>query len=88
MIERVRNLVSKHEEGGNDDQNVLKDADSVSYFEVNAGRFIKKHLQKVGKEKIRKKFDWMFSRITSEKARAIARLWYEAALKKLELIDK
>ncbi|MCL5435542.1 MAG: DUF4202 domain-containing protein [Patescibacteria group bacterium] len=84
LVERVKVLVSKHEEGGSDDQNVLKDADSISYFEVNAGKFVKLHLQKVGREKIRKKFDWMFSRITSEKARGIAGPWYEAAVKSLE----
>lgn len=83
FIDRVASLISRHEVGGSDDQNILKDADSISYFEVNAGRFIKKHLKNVGKEKIRKKFDWMFNRITSENAHEIARPFYEAAIRKL-----
>ena len=77
-------LVSKHEEGGNDDQNLLKDADSVSFFETNISLFLTKHVQDVGKEKVREKFDWMYKRITSEKAKQIARPWYEEAIKNLD----
>jgi|SRR3989338_7415549 len=84
IIERVKMLVSKHEEGGNDDQNLLKDADSVSFFETNISLFLTKHVQDVGKEKVREKFDWMYKRITSEKAKQIARPWYEEAIKNLD----
>lgn len=84
IVERVKMLVSRHEEGGNDDQNLLKDADSVSFFETNISLFLTKHVQDVGKEKVRGKFDWMFNRITSEKAKQIARPWYEEAIKKLD----
>jgi len=84
LIDRVKMLVSKHEEGGNDDQNLLKDADSISFFENNVSTFLTKHVFEVGKEKVKEKFDWMFNRITSEKAKQIARSWYEEAIKKLE----
>jgi len=77
-------LISKHEEGGNDDQNLLKDADSISFFENNVPLFLTKHVSEVGKEKVKEKFDWMFNRITSEKAKQIARQWYEEAIKKLD----
>ena len=83
IIERVKMLVSRHEEGGNDDQNLLKDADSVSFFETNISLFLTKHVQDVGKEKVREKFDWMYNRITSEKAKQIARPWYKEAIKNL-----
>lgn len=83
FVEKVKMLVSKHEEGGNDDQNLLKDSDSVSFFETNVSAFLTKHVQEVGKEKVREKFDWMYNRITSEKAKEIARPWYEEAIKKL-----
>ncbi len=82
FIQRVRNLISKHEVGGDGDQDILKDADSVSFFENNIEYFLS-GVAKVGKEKIRAKFQWMFDRITSEKARDIARPWYEEAMKKL-----
>lgn len=84
LIDRVKMLISKHEEGGNDDQNLLKDADSISFFENNVPTFLTKHVSEVGKEKVKEKFDWMFNRITSEKAKQIARQWYEEAIKKLD----
>jgi len=84
LIERVKMLISKHEVGGNDDQNILKDADSVSFFENNVEFFLTHHAPKMGKEKVKEKFDWMFNRITSEKAKQIARKWYEEGINKLE----
>ena len=83
FIERVKMLVSKHEVGGNDDQNLLKDADSVSFFENNVDHFVNKKVGETSKEKVKDKFDWMINRITSEKAKQIARPWYEEAIKKL-----
>lgn len=80
FIDRVKMLVSRHEEGGNDDQNLLKDADSVSWLETYVPIFLDKILQTRGKEKVRQKFDWMFNRITSEKAKQIAQPMYEKAI--------
>jgi hypothetical protein len=77
-------LVSKHEVGGNQDQNLLKDADSISFLENNVDNFVSKKVSETGKDKVRDKFDWMYNRITSETARQIARPWYEAAIKKLD----
>lgn len=83
FIERVKMLVSRHEEGGNDDQNLLKDADSVSWLETYVSIFLGKILQTRGKEKVRQKFDWMYNRITSEKAKQIAQPMYEKAISNL-----
>jgi hypothetical protein len=85
LIERVKMLISRHEEGGNDDQNLLKDADSISFFENNVPSFLKR-VEKEGKEKIKDKFDWMYNRITSDKAKQIAKQWYENAINELESI--
>ncbi|MBU1922150.1 DUF4202 family protein [Patescibacteria group bacterium] len=84
LIDRVKMLVSKHEVGGNTDQNLLKDADSISFFENNAGHFIEKLVPLFGKKVIKEKFDWMYERITSKKAQQIAQPMYEKALKKLK----
>lgn len=83
LIERVNSLVSRHELGGDEDQNLLKDADSLSFLENNIEHFLTKGIAEIGKEKVKEKFDYMFERITSEKARQIARPWYEQAIKKL-----
>ncbi|MBU3905248.1 MAG: DUF4202 family protein [Nanoarchaeota archaeon] len=84
LIDRVKMLVSKHEEGGNEDQNLLKDADSISFFENNAEHFLDKYVKILGKEAVKIKFDWMYNRITSEKAKEIAKKWYEDAVRDLE----
>ena len=83
MAIRVRDLISKHEVGGTDDQNVLKDADSLSFFETK-----KEALQRLldegrDRDDVKSKLDWMFKRITSHKAKEIARPMYEKMLKAL-----
>ena len=83
-IERVKMLVSRHEEGGNEDQNLLKDADSISFFENNVKNFLDKHVKLAGKEKVKEKLDWMYNRITSDKAKDIVKKWYNNAIQKLE----
>jgi hypothetical protein len=83
LIKRVVMLISKHEVGGNDEQNLLKDADSVSFFENNVEYFISTLVPKVGAHKVKDKFDWMFNKVTSEKAKEIARPWYKDAVEKL-----
>jgi len=82
-VERVRMLVSKHEVGGNEDQNLLKDADSISFFENVIGYFVEKKISELGREKVKDKFDWMYHRITSDRAKAYAREGYEKSLRKL-----
>ncbi|MBN2015949.1 DUF4202 family protein [Candidatus Dojkabacteria bacterium] len=87
LIERVKMLISKHEVGGNDDQNLLKDADSISFFETNAEHFLTKYLPVVGADKVKEKFEWMYSRITSEQAKKIARPMYKKVMDKLLTIE-
>ncbi|MBW2993145.1 DUF4202 domain-containing protein [Candidatus Woesearchaeota archaeon] len=86
LINKVKMLISRHEEGGNKEQNLLKDADSISFFENNVSFFLTEKVPEVGKAKVKEKFDWMFSRITSRKAKKIAKPWYEKALRDLESI--
>ena len=83
LINSVKELIGRHEVGGNKDQNLLKDADSVSFFENNIEYFVTKQVEKTNREKVKEKFDWMFNRITSAKAKKSARPWYENGLKKL-----
>ncbi len=42
LIETVVHLISRHEEGGDEAQNALMDADSVSFFETNVENFVRK----------------------------------------------
>jgi hypothetical protein len=83
LIERVKMLISKHEVGGNREQDLLKDADSVSFFENNVEYFVSDIAPKLGTRKVKDKFDWMFDRVTFRKAKETARPWYEDAIKQL-----
>lgn len=85
MIERVVMLISKHEVGGNTDQNLLKDADSMSFFETNVEHFVTKKVYEYGYEKVKEKLDWMFNRITHDRAKELVRDKYEEAIRQLEM---
>lgn len=84
LVERVFYLVSHHEIGGDEDANTLKDADSLSYFEVNAERHVKWVHMNITKEQIREKMDWMYNRITLKEAKDLCKPLYERGLKLLE----
>jgi len=83
-IQRVYKMVNHHEEGGDEESDLIKDADSLSYFETNAMKHAQEMPKKLGERKVRRKIEWMYSRITSDKAKEIAKQSYEAALRLLE----
>ncbi len=85
FIGRVKHLVSAHEVGGDDDQNVLCDADCLSFFEQKALRQVKTYKENGRtKEWMKEKLDYMLNdRMKSEKAKEFARKWYEQALEEL-----
>jgi len=82
FIATVFHIISKHEFGGDDVQNAMMDADSVSFFETNAENFVHKKAAIEGYEKVKAKLDWMFDRIVSEQAEA------EAEPNYIRLIDE
>jgi len=89
IIEKVKHLVEKHEVGGDDGQNMVKDADSLGFFDRDLHDFINRHLAKGSdKDKIREKFDWMYDRITSSHAKAFAKPMYDEAIRLLGELDK
>ncbi len=81
-IERVINMIRHHEEGGDEESNLIMDADSISYLEINAIKHIKL-VNSLGDEKIKRKIDWMYERISSDKARALAEPFYKKAITSL-----
>lgn len=83
-IAKVKHLISRHEVGGDEEQNAIMDADSVSYFETNAEIFVTKRVKKDGYEKVKGKLDWMFNRISTEERKNFARENYEKWSKELE----
>ena len=85
FINKVSKLISHHEHGGWKEADILKDADSLSFLEVNVDMFISWIPEKLSKEEVREKFDYMFNRISGRKAKDIAKPLYEKALEKLNL---
>ena len=81
---RVAEMVRLHEIGGTPEADLIKDADSISYFEVNAQKHIKKFGIPYGKQKVLGKYNFMFNRISSQKAKDLARPIYEKVLQDLE----
>lgn len=83
FIKRVSRLISRHEIGGYKDESILKDADSVSFFENNIDFFVTKVTLLRTRESIREKFDWMYNRIGDPAAKRIAFPFYDTAVFRL-----
>jgi hypothetical protein len=83
-VERVKMLVAGHEFEGSPDQNLIKDADSLSNLETVAQVFIEHRADTFGREKVQAKFDWMLNRISSPEAREMALPMYRDAVRALE----
>jgi len=86
-IEEVARLIRAHEYGGDDDENLVQAADSLSFLEVNVDVFL--GWMDAGNEKwnadaVRAKFTWMYERIQIPKAHDLAMPLYKEAMLKLE----
>ncbi len=86
-IEEVARLIRAHEYGGDDEENLVQAADSLSFLEVNVDVFL--GWMDAGDEKwnagaVRNKFTWMYERIQIPGARDLARPLYEEGMRKLE----
>jgi Domain of unknown function (DUF4202) len=87
FIERVARLIRAHEYGGDEDENLVQAADSLSFLEVNVDVFL--GWMDAGDEKwntgaVRAKFTWMYERIQIPQANELARPMYQEAMRKLE----
>jgi len=67
FVEKVKKLVENHEVGGDPETDVLRDADSLSFFSYNLSFNLKRNGREIAKEKIK----FMYSRM-SKRAKDIA----------------
>jgi len=81
-IKRIYNMIRYHEEGGDEESNLIKDADSISYLENNAAKHTK-WISSLGADKVKRKIDWMYNRISLKKAKFLASPFYNKVLEKL-----
>lgn len=92
IVSKVKHLIVYHEIGGDRETTLLKDADSLSFLEINVPLFISRINvrvstsripRKLAKQEVKEKFNYMFNRISSKKAKSLARPFYKKALAKL-----
>lgn len=87
FIDTVVHLIEKHEMGGDEDQNLIQAADSISFLEINGPLFIQKIPEKLTKVQVKEKLDYMYNRIQLNQAKKLAQPFYEKAIKELETIE-
>jgi len=78
---RIKTLIAEHSFGGTKERDLIRDADSISFFENNAELFIQKNKDK---NALKEKFDSEYDRISSPKAKEIAKPFYEKTIEKLK----
>jgi hypothetical protein len=66
-------LVENHEKGGDANSNLLKDADSISFFEVNLTHYYKRE----GSEETRRRAAWGYLRISKHRRNIVRSITYE-----------
>ncbi len=73
MIDEVFSLVQYHETGGTDRVDILKDADSISYFDVNLPHyFLRNNLTETKRRCL-----WGYKRLSDKSKKIVAELNYQ-----------
>lgn len=73
MIEEVHHLVCIHEVGGDPRSDLLKDADAISYFDVNLPLYFERN----GWEETKRRSVWGYRRLSGRMKQVAADLHYE-----------
>ena len=70
IIKKVKDLVEKHEVGGDSESDILMNADSLAYFEYNIPSYLKRN----GEERTREKIKFMFSRLSDDAKKLVKQI--------------
>lgn len=84
FLDKVKRLIISHESGGDREQNLIRDADSLSFLEINALFFLSRIPQELSKQEVKEKFDYMYQRVNSNKVKEMVKPFYEKALADLK----
>jgi hypothetical protein len=79
VIEKVRHLVENHEFGGDSESELLKDADSLAYFEYNIPFYLRNH----GKKNTIGKIRFMYQRMSDDARKSVGKMRFKGEVKKL-----
>jgi hypothetical protein len=82
VINKVAKLVLNHEVGGDEETDILRDADSISYFEGNIPTYLKRN----GRERTKGKIQFMYKRIPDDLKTLVSNLSFED--KEIEMLIK
>jgi HD superfamily phosphohydrolase YqeK len=80
-IAQIKKLIEGHSFGGDEKQNALMDADTISFFENNASSFVKEYKDK---DKLKDKFTAEYGRLFSDTARKFAQPYFKQAMAQFE----
>ncbi|GMT43283.1 MAG: hypothetical protein IEMM0003_0102 [bacterium] len=72
FVEKVCRMIRNHETGGDFETNILKDADSLAFFETYIDFFLEIQVKRTSKEIVADKLDWTYNRITFDYAKELA----------------
>ncbi|MFA6428044.1 MAG: DUF4202 family protein [Candidatus Buchananbacteria bacterium] len=72
-ITRLKKIVENHEVGGDQETDILRDADSIAYFDQH----IEKYYQRNGAIKTKDKISFMFDRVSDPAKQIIKQLKYK-----------
>lgn len=75
MLSKIYALVKSHETGGNPDANILKDADSISFFKTNLPYYFKRESIKECRKRIR----WGYNRLSKKARKMVDKIVYDDA---------
>ena len=73
IVDEACRLVRAHEEGGDPDSDLLQDADSISYFDVNVAPYF----QREGWDETKRRSSWGYSRLTPRAQEIVKRIDHE-----------
>lgn len=73
LIAKVVKLIENHEVGGDEEANILTDADSIAYFDYN----IYEYMEKNGPERTKNKVEFMYSRLSDRAKKIVKSLNYK-----------
>jgi len=80
IISKVKRLVKGHEQGGNEEEDALCNADCLSLMEGKAVKWAKKCETGEDKEEVKRKMKHVYGRITTKELKEVADRWYKEAL--------
>lgn len=73
VILKVKNLIEKHEFGGDEESDILMNADSLAYFDYN----IPSGLKRNGRERTKEKIKFMYKRLADKVKKLVQKIKYQ-----------